>query len=351
MKRFKIRFSPLTLKRLKRFKRIRRGYYSFLILIVAIIVSCFSEVIANHRALIVNYNGKTYYPIFRYFPGTVFGLSDDKEPNYRELHRQFKEQNQGNSVLLPLIPYGPYEYDFEDPTPPPHAPSHKHWLGTDDRGRDVFVRLLYGFRTAIFFSMILTFMSQAIGTFVGCAMGYFGNWVDLVGQRFIEIWSNVPYLYFVIILASLFNPSFFLLLLIMVLFEWISLTYFMRTEVYREKSKDYCAAALASGGTHWRVIFKHLLPNALVPLVTLFPFQLIGGISSLTALDFLGYGLPPPTPSWGELMKQAIELENRTRIWLSLSPFLAISITLLLVTFIGEALREAFDPKEYAPYQ
>lgn len=344
MIRFRLR--PLTLKRLQRFKRIKRGYYSFLILSVLILISLFCELIANNKPILLRYEGEFYFPALRYYPAHRFGLVGDREPNYREMAENFDSSK--GFIWMPPIPYSPNEYDFDTTERPPSPPSKKHLLGTDDRGRDVLVRLLYGFRIAIFFSLFLTLISQAIGAVIGSFMGYFGGRFDLYFQRFIEIWSNIPYLYLVIILASIFQPNFWTLLLIMVAFGWINLTYYMRTEMYREKAKDYCMAAQAIGSHHPRIMFVHLFPNSLIPLITLFPFQLISGIGSLTALDFLGYGLPPPTPSWGELMKQS--LEHLDKFWLSLSPFIAITVTLLLVTFIGEAVREAFDPKEYSHY-
>ena len=236
---------------------------------------------------------------------------------------------------------------------PPNAPDmlRRHYLGTDSQGRDVASRLLYGFRISIFFSLFLVFAGQIIGTLVGSLQGYFGGRFDIVSQRAIEIIVSIPFLYVVIILAALIVPSFWMLLGIMILFQWIDITFYMRTEMYREKTKEYCLAARSYGASDMRIIFRHLLPNCLTPLVTFTPFLVVGAIFSLTALDYLGYGLPPPTPSWGELIDQALDAENRDKLWLTLAPFGAITLTLLLVTFIGESVREAFDPKQYAKYE
>ena len=236
---------------------------------------------------------------------------------------------------------------------PPNAPDalRRHYLGTDSQGRDVAARLLYGFRISIFFSLFLVFAGQIIGTLIGSMQGYFGGKFDIFSQRAIEIIVSIPFLYVVIILAALIVPSFWMLLGIMVLFQWIDITFYMRTEMYREKTKEYCLAAKSYGASDMRIIFRHLLPNCLTPLVTFTPFLVVGAIFSLTALDYLGYGLPAPTPSWGELIDQALDAENRDKLWLTLAPFGAITLTLLLVTFIGESVREAFDPKQYAKYE
>ncbi len=341
-----LRLNPITVRRIRRFKQIKRGYYSLILLLFFIVLSFGVDYLANSRAILVMYDGELYFPTFKFYSASVFGQEGSREADFRKLKEDFYRTE--NFVLMPLIPYDPYEYDFSLEENPPNPPSFKHWLGTDDRGRDVLVRLLYGFRIAIVFAIVLTVVSQVVGAAIGCMMGYFGGWFDLGVQRFIEIWSTVPFLYLVIILASILEPNFILLLFIMALFGWVVLTYYMRTEVYREKSKEYCMAAKGLGAGHLRIVFKHLLPNSTAPMITYLPFKVVSAITSLTALDFLGYGLPPPTPSWGELMSQS--LEHLDKLWLSLSPFVAIAVTLLLVTFIGEAVREAFDPKEYTRY-
>ena len=235
------------------------------------------------------------------------------------------------------------------PTPPDWA--REHFLGTDAQGRDVAARLLYGFRISIFFALFLVLISQVIGTFVGSLQGYLGGAFDILSQRVIEVLLSIPFLYVLIVVAALFVPTFWLLLVIMAVFQWIGITFYMRTEMYREKTREYCLAAKSYGASHFRIIFRHLLPNCLTPLVTFTPFAVVTAIFSLTALDFLGYGLPAPTPSWGELINQALQTENRGSLWLTLAPFGALTATLVLVVFIGESIREAFDPKQYARYE
>ena len=236
---------------------------------------------------------------------------------------------------------------------PPTAPdlSRGHYFGTDSQGRDVAARLLYGFRISIFFALFLVLFSQVIGTTVGSLQGYIGGRFDLLSQRVLEVLISIPFLYVVIIMAALFQPSFWMLLGILAIFQWIGITFFMRTEMYREKTREYCLAARSYGASHARIVFRHLLPNCVTPLVTFTPFAVVAAIFALTALDYLGYGLPAPTPSWGELIDQALQLENRDKLWLILAPFGALTTTLVLVVFIGESIREAFDPKQYARYE
>ena len=235
------------------------------------------------------------------------------------------------------------------PTPPDFT--RRHYLGTDSQGRDVASRLLYGFRISVFFALFLVLIGQVIGTVVGSLQGYLGGRFDISSQRLIEVLIAVPFLYVVIIMAALFAPTFWMLLGIMALWQWIAITFYMRTEMYREKTREYCLAARSYGASHLRIIFRHLLPNCLTPLVTFTPFAIVGAIFALTGLDYLGYGLPAPTPSWGELIDQALQLENRDKLWLILAPFGALTATLVLVVFIGESVREAFDPKRYAKYE
>jgi microcin C transport system permease protein len=254
-------------------------------------------------------------------------------------------------VIMPPIPWDPYESDFSYSEPPPNPPDSHHLLGTDSQGRDVLARLLYGFRISMIFALLLVGVSQFIGTIIGSLQGYLAGKFDLFSQRFIEIWGTLPFLFIVIILASLFAVNVFYLVLMFAMLWWIRITYYMRTEMYREKTMEYCLAARSYGAPNWRIIFRHLLPNCLTPLVTFTPFLIVSAIFSLTALDYLGYGLPPPTPSWGELIDQGLQSDNRDKVWLSISPFAAISVTLILVTFVGESVREAFDPKQYARYK
>ncbi|MSR23175.1 MAG: ABC transporter permease subunit [Gemmatimonadetes bacterium] len=451
-----LRIDPITRKRFERFRRIKRGYYSFLILLAAMVLSVFAPYLAESRALIVWHQGLPYFPTFEYYtmdtfaqdPPPAWGMGD-LETEYLRLQREWrlegflydrelgemgsspdalsaldaKYPNHGSFVVMPAIPWDPYQSDFwsneilnevdllleagdsegaehlarrdgleeladviysgevraliadpgRSPTGdlkglartgampsiaglgvvPPNAPgwNRRHYLGTDSQGRDVASRLLYGFRISIFFALFLTIFSQVVGTVIGSVQGYVGGRFDIVSQRVLEVLLSIPFLYVVIIMAALFQPSFWLLLGIMALFQWIGITFFMRTEMYREKTREYCLAARSYGASHLRIIFRHLLPNALTPLVTFTPFAVVAAIFSLTALDYLGYGLPAPTPSWGELIDQALQIENRDKLWLTFAPFGALTITLVLVVFIGESVREAFDPKQYAKYE
>lgn len=350
-----IRIDPITRKRFQRFRKIRRGYVSLIILFALTVVSVFSNFVANRRAIAVYYDGSLHFPTYSYIPMSTFGQTDeygfdDVETDYRRLKEELSESGRG-WVLMPLIPYDPYEPDFTYDRSPPNAPDSRHLLGTDSQGRDVLARLLYGFRISIFFSLSLVIVAQTIGTVIGSTLGFFGGWYDSIGQRFIEIWSSLPFLYVVIIVGTFVRPNFWMLLLILAIFQWIGITYYMRTEMYREKTREYCLAARSFGASRRRLMFKHLLPNCLTPIVTFTPFAVVGAIGTLTGLDYLGFGLPAPTPSWGEMIGQALESTNRDKLWLSLSPLGAISVTLFLVTMIGESIREAFDPKQYARYR
>jgi microcin C transport system permease protein len=447
---------PITRRRLQRFRRIKRGYYAFWILMAAIVLAVFAPYLAESRALAVWYQGRLYLPTFEYLEMSTFGQTPpahwdtgEIETEYFRLQREWRTErtlydrdrvaagddpaalaalaarypDRDNYVVMPLIPWNPYQNDFwsneilnevqvlldrgdrggaerlalrdglddlaaaihggrlgallADPAKsangklsglarsgamptlarlgqvPPTAPDagRQHVLGTDSQGRDVASRLLYGFRISIFFALFLVLSGQVVGTLVGSLQGYLGGRFDLVSQRLIEILIAIPFLYVVIVLGVLFQPSFWMLLGIMAAFQWINITFFMRTEMYREKTREYCLAAKSYGASHLRIVFRHLLPNCLTPLVTFTPFAIVGAIFALTGLDYLGYGLPAPTPSWGELIDQALQSENRDKLWLTLAPFGALTITLVLVVFIGESVREAFDPKQYARYE
>lgn len=347
-----MRLNPLTIKKLRRFRSIKRGYYSFIIFMLMITLSLVAELLVNNRALIVRYEGHYYFPTYsRILPGTVFGLDYAYETNYRELKKKFQKENKGNWVLLPPVPYNAYENDLREDAFPPFPPSleDRHFLGTDAVARDVLARLVYGFRIAIFFSLGLLLANYTIGVSIGCAMGYFGGTFDLFFQRVIEIWSNIPFLYVIIIIASVVVPNFFILILIMAFFGWISMTWTMRTVTYKERAREYVLAARALGASNSRIIFRHILPNTIAIIVTFAPFSVSGGIVALTSLDYLGFGLPPPTPSWGELLKQG--WTNLSAWWISGSVVGAMLMTLLTVTFIGEAVREAFDPKMHTVYE
>lgn len=353
------KFNPETQKKLRRFREIKRGYYSFLILMFLIGLFLIGELLINNRALIVKYEGEYYFPTYTAFhPGTDFGLNYSYETNYRELKEVFQEQGGDNWVLLPLVPYSANENHSTTGIFRPEAPSaeYQHYLGTDTTSRDILARLFYGTRTAIFFAMAFTLSVYFIGIAVGAAMGYFGGMFDLLFQRAIEIWSNIPFLYMVIIIFSVIPATFsvltriIILLVVMVMFSWTSMTYYMRTETYKQKARDYVASARIIGASNTRIIFKHILPNVLATLVTFMPFTVISAITAITALDFLGFGLPPPTPSLGELLKQGTN-NLRTAPWIVTSAFSTLVILLTLVTFIGEAIRESFDPKKFTVYK
>ncbi len=348
----KMRLNPLTVKKIKRFRSIKRGFYSFIIIVAMIFLSLFAEVLVNKRALIVHYEGRYYFPTYgSMIPGTAFGVDYNYETNYRELKKYFKEEGRGNWVLMPFIPYGSYENDLREDEYPPFPPSikEKHYLGTDTVGRDIAARLIYGFRIAIFFSLLLLAVNYTIGVSIGSAMGFWGGKFDLFFQRIIEIWSNVPFLYIIIIISSIIVPNFFMLILIMAFFGWIVITWTMRTVTYKEKEREYALAAKALGATNLRIIFKHIIPNTIAIIVTFAPFSVSGGIIALTSLDYLGFGLPPPTPSWGEMLQQG--WANLDAWWIGGSVIAAMLVTLMTVTFVGEGIREAFDPKLHTTYE
>jgi microcin C transport system permease protein len=345
-------------RRVRKFRRIKRGYYSFLLIAVAYVISFFLPLLLNNTALAVRYNGEMYFPMLRYYPASAFGQTAFGEPDYRALRDEFAQSDRGDWVLMPPLPYSPNESLLDQPGFPPHPPSRQHPLGTDDRGRDLFVRLAYGFNISLTFALLVMLIGDGFGIAIGAALGYISGKLDLIGQRFIEIWSSLPFLYTIIIVSSIvvpvylpgriqvLQPSFWLLVLILAAFEWMGITYYVRGEFYREKARDYVAAAIVTGVSEPSIMFRHILPNALTPVISFAPFTTVANIASLVALDFLGFGLPAPTPSWGELIGQG--MENLTKWWLVFFPLGALFITLLLVVFIGEAVREAFDPKEYS---
>ncbi|MBU1055578.1 MAG: ABC transporter permease subunit [Proteobacteria bacterium] len=344
--------NPLTRKKIQRFKSIKRGFYSFLLLSVMILISFLAESFVNSRALVVYYNNQFYFPVYAdMIPGSKFGLDYDYETNYRQLKKVFAEGKKGNWLIMPLVPYNAYENDLKNDLFPPYPPSFKerHYLGTDNVGRDILARLVYGFRIAISFSLLLLLFNYGIGISIGSAMGYFGGKFDLFFQRIIEIWSNVPFLYVIIIISSIVVPGFITLIMIMAFFGWIGITWIIRTVTYKEKAREYVLAAKAIGASNSRIIFKHIIPNTISIIVTYAPFAVSGGIVALTSLDYLGFGLPPPTPSWGELIQQG--WIHKDSWWIGGSVISAMTLTLLTVTFIGEAVREAFDPKMYSVYE
>jgi len=335
-------------KRWRRFKTLKRGYYSFILIIVLYLLSFLNPLLVNNKALVVKYNGKLHFPAFgQYYSAEYFGQTGFGEVQYRKLKKAFTE-DKNNWVLLPPYPYSPIENLLDELTvQAPSAPDSQHWLGTDNRGRDVFARLLYGFNISINFALIVTFFSYLIGVFFGACLGWFGGKLDLFGVRLIEIFSGIPFLYTIMIIVSVIQPSFMLLVvLLIVMGGWMSQTFLMRGEYLREKAKDYVAAAVSMGASNQRVMFKHILPNSLTPIITFAPFAIVGYIFSLVSLDFLGFGLMPPTPSWGELMNQGVA--DITSWWLIAAPLGAMFLTLLIINFIGEGVREAFDPKVFS---
>lgn len=424
--------SPLFRRRWRKFTTLRRGYWSFLLIVGLYVLSFGSELLINNRALAVRHRGQWHFTLFSFARAKDFGMTGYGLPNYRLLQAFYANQARDRAarlaagtptaddanyrdawgddqVWLPLYPYGPLESLLDElPGRPPHPPTwaraawrlcywdagwfelpatapaevlaahpawktlepadlfkamalegllplkpgiteprlFQHLLGTDDRGRDVFARLVYGFRLSMSFALVVTFVCYALGIAVGALLGFYGGRFDIVMQRFVEIWSAMPFLYTVMIISAIMVPSFWLLAAILCLFGWMGMTYYIRAEFLREKARDYVAAARAIGCTDAAIIFRHILPNALTPVISYAPFAIVGNIGALVSLDFLGFGLPSPTPSWGELFGQG--LANLSKPWLGLSPMLALFGTLLLVSFIGEAIREAFDPKEYS---
>jgi microcin C transport system permease protein len=395
---------------MNRFKSIKRGYYSFWLLITLTLLSFVGELFINNKALMVKYEGKLYFPVLRSIPGiskqykgSDFGEEYTYEAKYRELKQKWQAADSGNWVLMPPVPYNAGESDpidmkvlrqteqdiedrlatkiavaksgIADPAElenrikeltylrdkesfqlfkqafhplPPNAAT-RHFLGTDKIGRDIFARLVFGYRIAIIFSLILILFNYGIGVTVGCTMGYFGKWIDLLGQRLIEILSRVPFIYIIMIASTIYGRSFGLLLGLMILFGWMGATWQMRTATYREKARDYIMAARSLGASNARIIFVHIIPSTISLLVTFIPFSISGSIIGLTSLDFLGFGLPPGTPSWGELMLMGTE--NMDSPWIVSSVVGAMVLILFLVNLVGEAIREAFDPKKFTTYE
>lgn len=326
----------------------------------AFLLSLFAELLVSNRALIVYYGGEYYFPSYgAQIPGSQFGLGYGYETDYRELQQVFLRENSSNWLLLPPVPYDPYEMDYRDEQSTGFSPpcwEKRHFLGTDKTERDVLARLFYGFRITFAFAIGYLALTYFLAVFAGSVLGYFGGKTDMIGLRLVEVWSNVPFLYMVIILVSVmpgwwnFGWQISSLLFIMVLFSWTGMTYYVRSAVYKEKARDYIASARVIGAGPTRIIFCHLLPNVISTLVTFAPFTVAAAISSITALDFLGYGLPAPTPSWGELLKQGVD-NLRIAPWIVVGSAGALVLTLTLVTFVGEAVREAFDPRKFTTYQ
>jgi microcin C transport system permease protein len=342
-------FSPLTQARLRKFRSIKRAWWSFWILLVAFVLSLFAEQICNDHPLLLRYENHWYFPTLKFYPARDFGGKYRTEANYLALRSDPEFKAHGGWMLLPPIPHSPLHSYLDLSGNPPQAPSWDHWLGTDSSARDVLARLIYGFRICMTFALALAGISTVLGIIIGAIQGYFAGWTDLTLQRLIEVWSALPFLYVVILLGSIYGQSFGVLLFVMALFEWIAMSYYMRGEFYKLREQPFVLASRALGASHTRILFRQMLPNAMTPVITLLPFMVVAGISSLTALDFLGFGLQPPTPSWGELIGQG--LQNLQAPWVAGSAIGALFITLMLATFIGEGVREAFDPKSHIKLQ
>jgi microcin C transport system permease protein len=364
---WRISLSPLNQRRWQTFKSHRRGYWSLWIFLILFVISLFAEFIANDRPLLIKYDDHYYFPVFRSYPETAFGGIFETEAVYRDpAVKEMIAQKDGWIVWPPI----PFSYDTPNKTPPmafPVKPTWMltnedcklaveqgfhpcnaelewNWLGTDDQGRDVVARVIYGFRISVLFGLVLTFFSSIIGVAAGAVQGFFGGWTDLLFQRFIEIWTSVPQLYLLIIIAAVIEPNFWILLGILLAFSWVALVGVVRAEFLRARNFEYVTAARALGLSNPRIIFKHLLPNAMVATLTFMPFILNGSISTLTSLDFLGVGLPAGSPSLGELLSQG--KDNLQAPWLGLTAFFVIAIMLSLLIFVGEAVRDAFDPRK-----
>ena len=338
-----LRVSPLVRRRIYNFKKNKRGYVSLWLFLVLFFVSLFAEFIANDKPIVLEYDGELYWPIFHAYAETTFGGDFETEADYRDPFVVELIETKGWTIW-PVIPYSyrTINYDLEVPAPAP--PSGANWLGTDDQGRDVLARLIYGFRISVLFGLVLTLGSSVIGVVAGAVQGYFGGLTDLIFQRFIEVWSGLPVLFLLIILASVIEPSFWPLLGLLLLFSWMGLVDVVRAECLRVRNFEYIRAARALGVGHPTIIRRHVLPNATVSAITFMPFILAGSVTTLTALDFLGFGLPPGSPSLGELLQQG--KANLQAPWLGISGFTVIALMLSLFVFIGEAVRDAFDPRK-----
>ncbi|MFZ5733271.1 MAG: ABC transporter permease [Pseudomonadota bacterium] len=359
--------SPLNLRRWQNFKSNRRGYWSFWIFLLLFFVSLFAELIANDKPWLVKYDGKLYWPAFVSYSETTFGGDFETAADYRDPFLQKLIAEKGGTMYWPPVRYSYSTHNLDLPTPAPSKPTwllteeqckpvvekkglkgcrdlEYNWLGTDDQGRDVVARLIYGFRISVLFGLSLTLISSIIGIAAGGVQGYFGGWVDLGFQRFIEVWTAIPSLYLLLILSSVLVPGFFVLLGILLLFSWVSLVGLVRAEFLRGRNFEYITAARALGVSNRTIMFRHLLPNAMVATMTFLPFIVSSSVMTLTALDFLGFGLPPGSPSLGELLSQG--KSNVQAPWLGFTGFFSVAIMLSLLIFIGEAVRDAFDPRK-----
>ncbi len=335
--------SPITQRRIHNFKANRRGFWSLIVFSIVFVVALFAEFAANDKPIVVYFDGGVYMPIFKAYPETTFGGEFETEADYRDPVVESLIDAKG-WMLWPIVRYDYRTVDWSLPVPAPSPPDAEHWLGTDDQARDVIARLLYGFRISVLFGFVLTIISAAIGVAAGAVQGYFGGWVDLLFQRFIEVWSGLPILYLLIILASIVEPNFWWLLGLLLLFSWMGFVGVVRAEFLRARNFDYTRAARALGVSDVTIMFRHVLPNAMVATLTFMPFTLAGSVTVLTSLDFLGIGLPPGSASLGELLAQG--KANLQAPWLGFTGFFVIAVMLSLLIFIGEAVRDAFDPRK-----
>ncbi|WKY59599.1 ABC transporter permease [Vibrio sp. SNU_ST1] len=335
--------NPLAESRWLRFKANKRGFISLWIFTILFGLSLFAEIIANDRPLLVSYDNQWFVPVINEYAETEFGGEFETEADYKDPYVIELIEDSGY-IVWPIIPFSYDTINFDISGAVPSEPDSVNWLGTDDKGRDVLARIIYGFRISVLFGFILTIVSSVVGVVVGATQGYYGGWVDLFGQRFIEVWSGMPTLFLLIILSSFIEPNFWWLLGIMVLFSWMSLVGIVRAEFLRCRNFDYVRAAQAMGVDDKRIMLRHMLPNAMVASLTMMPFILSGSVTTLTSLDFLGFGLPAGSPSLGELLAQG--KANLQAPWLGISAFVVLSLMLTLLVFVGEAVRDAFDPHQ-----
>lgn len=338
------RFSPLTRRRWANFRANKRGYWSFWIFSALFTFTLLAEVVANDKPLIIRYENRFYFPVFKTYAETEFGGVFQVEAEYRDHYVQELIADKGGWMVWPLIRFRFDTIDYYLPGPAPYPPSREHWFGTDDVGKDVLAGLIYGARLSFLFGLVLTFVSSIIGVSAGAIQGYFGGKVDLFAQRFVEIWAGLPMLFILIILASIVQSNVYWLLLILVAFSWRSLVGVVRAEFLRARNFQYVTAARALGASDLRIMTNHVLPNAMVATFTFMPFILTGSITLLTSLDFLGFGLPAESPSLGRLLAQG--RVNLHAPWLGLTSFFTLAIMLTLLIFVGEAVRDAFDPRK-----
>lgn len=346
MRRLRFTMSPINRRRWRNFTANRRGLWSLRIFLVMFLATLFAEFIANDKPLVLRYDGALYAPVFFSYPETAFGGDFDTEADYRDPYVKKLIEDRG-WMLWPPVRYSYDTINLDLTVSAPAPPSAENWLGTDDQGRDVLARLIYGFRISVLFGLALTIFSSLIGIAAGAVQGYFGGWTDLLSQRFIEIWTSVPSLYLLIIIASVIEPGFWVLLGILLLFSWVALVGVVRAEFLRARNFEYVTAARALGVGTFTLMHRHLLPNAMVATLTFLPFLLNASITTLTSLDFLGFGLPPGSPSLGELLAQG--KANLQAPWLGLTGFFTIAFMLSLLIFIGEGVRDAFDPRNTMP--